>query len=249
MAASVSQAHSKDPMTRLIGGIALLGAIVLAFVFLPVAELVAGLEAQMRGAGALGMAAYVAVYALATVFMVPGSLLTLLAGMVYGLVVGAALVIPASLTGATLAALLGRTLLRGWVEAKVSERPKIRALDQAIGREGFKMVMLLRLSPVLPFTLLNYALGITSVPLGTYVLASAIGMFPGTVAYVYLGSLIPNVSRLIEGGPPDSASGLRTALLIVGGVATLVLSIWLARVAQRALDAAARTPDRSAEVR
>lgn len=236
-------------MTRLIGGIALLGAIVLAFVFLPVAELVAGLEAQMRGAGALGMVAYVAVYALATVFMVPGSVLTLLAGMVYGLVVGAALVIPASLTGATLAALLGRTLLRGWVEAKVSERPKIRALDQAIGREGFKMVMLLRLSPVLPFTLLNYALGITSVPLGTYVLASAIGMFPGTVAYVYLGSLIPNVSRLIEGGPPDSGSGLRTALLIVGGVATLVLSIWLARVAQRALDAAARTPDRSAEVR
>jgi uncharacterized membrane protein YdjX (TVP38/TMEM64 family) len=232
-------------MARLISGIVLLAAIVAAFVFLPVADLVASLESRMRETGGAGMAAYVGVYALATVFMVPGSLLTLLAGMVYGLAVGAALVIPASLLGATLAAVLGRTLLRSWVESKVADRPRIRALDRAIGREGFKMVALLRLSPVMPFTLLNYVLGATAVPLGTYVLASAVGMFPGTLAYVYLGSLIPNVTRLIEGGASESGSPLRTILLVVGGVATLVLTLWLARVAQRALDAAAAEPQRT----
>ncbi|MEZ4268487.1 MAG: TVP38/TMEM64 family protein [Myxococcota bacterium] len=231
-------------MTRLVSGLVLLAAIVAAFVFLPVADLVASLETHMRGTGGAGMVAYVGIYALATVFMVPGSLLTLLAGMVYGVGVGVALVVPASLIGATLAALLGRTLLRGWVEGKVAELPRVQALDRAIGREGFKMVALLRLSPVLPFTLLNYVLGITAVPLGTYVLASAVGMFPATVAYVYLGSLIPNVTRLIEGGA-SSGSTLRTVMLVVGAIATLVLTIWLARVAQRALDAAAEPSDRT----
>ncbi len=228
-----------ESVARLVSGFILLAAIVAAFVLLPVAELVASLESRMRETGAAGMVAYVGVYALATVLMVPGSLLTLLGGMVYGLGVGAALVVPASLLGATLAAVLGRTLLRSWVESKVADRPRIRALDRAIGREGFKMVALLRLSPVLPFTLLNYALGITAVPLGTYILASAVGMFPATIAYVYLGSLIPNVTRLIEGGASESGSPLRTALLVAGGVATLAVALWLARVAQRALDAAA----------
>ncbi|MCB9730263.1 MAG: TVP38/TMEM64 family protein [Deltaproteobacteria bacterium] len=229
-------------MGRAIAGVVLLAAVVAAFVWLPVSDLIEALESRMRDTGAAGMAVYVVAYAAGTLLMVPGSLLTLLAGLVYGVAVGVALVVPASLLGATGAALLGRTLLRAPVERAVADRPKMRALDHAIGRDGFKMVMLVRLSPILPFSLLNYALGVTAVPLGTYVLASAIGMFPGTLAYVYLGSLIPNVTRLIEDGAPAEGSALRTALLVVGGAATLGLSVWLARAARRAIDEATEAP-------
>src|SRR5262249_61840093 len=130
----------------------------------------------------------------ATVFAVPGSLITLGAGAAFGLIRGTLAVSAGSTLGAAAAFLLGRTLARGWVEHKVANKPRFRALDQAIGAEGFKIVLLLRLSPVFPFNVLNYALGLTRVSFRSYLVASWIGMLPGTVMYVYLGAALGSLT-------------------------------------------------------
>lgn len=225
---------------RLVIAIALVVLAIVTAVLLPVGSLVRQLSETLQETGSVGMLVYVFVYALLTVLMIPGSALTLLAGMVHGLGGGLLVVIPGSVIGATAAAVLGRTLLRDSVVARMDSYPRWAAIDRAIARDGAKIVLLTRLSPVLPFTVLNYALGVTGVGMGTYVWASIVGMFPGTVAYVYLGTLIPDVTQLLEGGAPaDAGSGARTALLVVGAVATLLLVGWLARVASRALNESA----------
>lgn len=221
--------------SRLLAGLALVAAIVLALVLLPVADALRWLSDVTESAGAAGMVVYAAVYAAATVLLVPGSALTLLAGLVYGLFGGLLVVVPGSVLGATAAAWLGRTLLRDAVQRRLDGRPRWSALDRAVSREGFRMVLLMRLSPVLPFSLLNYALGLTGVRLRDFVAASAIGMFPGTVAYVYLGTLLPDVAGLAAGVTPEGGGALRTGLLALGAVATLLLAVWLGRLARRAI--------------
>jgi uncharacterized membrane protein YdjX (TVP38/TMEM64 family) len=146
---------------------------------------------------------------------------------------------PASVAGATAAFLLGRTLLRDWASRKVAKSPKARAIDSAVEREGFKLVLLLRLSPVFPFNVLNYALSLSKVRLGTYVVASFLGMLPGTALYVYLGALAPAAAELTS-----SASGAGTAqrVLYVGGLgATVAVAVIATRAARRAL--ASELPD------
>lgn len=170
---------------------------------------------------------FVLVYAAAAVAFVPGSVMTLASGAIFGLVKGVVLVSIASTTAAAISFLLGRFALRGWVEKKLAHRPAFRALDEAVGREGWKMVLLLRLSPVFPFTLLNYALGLTRIGFWPAVLASWVGMLPGTILYVYLGSLAQ-----------VAATGSTTAEKIlygVGLVATLAVTVWITRIAKRAV--------------
>ena len=141
---------------------------------------------------------------------------------------------PASVAGATCAFLLGRTVLRGWAQRQVERSPRVRAIDAAVEREGFKLVLLLRLSPIFPFNLLNYALSLTRLTLGQYVLASAIGMLPGTALYVYLGSLAPAAAELSSASRGGSAT--RTALYVVGLLATVAVVVIATRAARRALD-------------
>src|SRR5207248_154182 len=131
--------------------------------------------------------------------VIPGSLLTLGAGFAFGVVLGTTVVSAGSVTTAAIAFGLGRTLARGWVEAKVAGSPKFRAIDQAVAENGFKIVLLTRLSPVFPFTLLNYAFGLTKVRFRDYLVASWVGMLPGTVLYVYLGSTVREVADLAAG--------------------------------------------------
>ena len=112
---------------------------------------------------------------------------------------------PASVAGATVAFVLGRTVLRRWAERRIRASAQARALDSAVAREGFKLVLLLRLSPLIPFDILNYALSLTRISLGSYVLASFLGMLPGTALYVYLGSLATTAAEVragdMEAGP------------------------------------------------
>jgi uncharacterized membrane protein YdjX (TVP38/TMEM64 family) len=115
----------------------------------------------------------------------------------------------------------------------VGASPRARAIDAAVEREGWKLVLLLRLSPVFPFNVLNYALSLTRVPFGTYVLASFIGMLPGTALYVYLGSLAPAAAQL---GPAAAAGGAgRTAVYAIGLLATVAVVVVATRLARRAL--------------
>jgi uncharacterized membrane protein YdjX (TVP38/TMEM64 family) len=139
--------------------------------------------------GVWSHALFVLVYVVATILLVPGSALGLGAGALFGVVRGSILVSLASTLGATCAFLLGRYLARDWVAQKIAGKPSFKAIDQAVASEGWKIVLLTRLSPVFPFTLLNYAFGLTRVSLREYVLASWLGMMPGTVMFAYLGSL------------------------------------------------------------
>ncbi|MGH9162935.1 MAG: TVP38/TMEM64 family protein, partial [Vicinamibacteraceae bacterium] len=200
----------------------------------PVADIVVRLVLWIRSAGTLGFVVFAVAYIGATVALIPGSLLTLGAGFVYGPIVGTLLVSPVSVLAATAAFLLGRTVARGWIARRMSGSARFRTVDEAIGREGLKIVLLLRLSPLFPFTVLNYALGLTSIRPRDYVVASWVGMLPGTILYVYLGSLLTSAGELLSGEP--SAGGVATGALYWGGLAATVAVAWLVtRVAGRAL--------------
>ncbi len=179
--------------------------------------------------GVIGPLVLILAYIVACVFFIPGSALTLGAGALFGVIRGSILVSIASTLGATVAFIVGRYLARDWVARKIEGNKKFSAIDDAVGREGWKIVGLTRLSPIFPFNLLNYAYGLTNVRLRDYVLASWIGMMPGTVMYVYIGSL----ARL--GVEAAETSAAQTALRIVGLIATIAVTVYITRIAKRAL--------------
>jgi uncharacterized membrane protein YdjX (TVP38/TMEM64 family) len=189
------------------------------------------------GLGALGPAAFVLGYAIAVVGFVPGSLLTLAAGAIFGLAKGTALVFVAAVLGSTAAFLLSRTVARKAIARRVEGDPRFAAIDRAIEREGRRIVFLLRLSPVFPFTLLNYALGLTRVRLVDYLVASA-GMLPGTLLYVYSGKVAGDLATLAGGAAVPRGAGY-WAVVALGFAATLIVTILVTRVARRALREAA----------
>lgn len=193
--------------------------------------------------GVWGPVVFVLLYVLASVFFIPGSILTLGAGALFGLVKGSLLVSLAATLGATAAFLVGRHFARAWVEGKLAAYPRFAAIDQAVSRNGWQTVLLTRLSPAFPFTLLNYAYGLTHVSLKEYVLASWIGMLPGTVVFVYVGSLAKAGTQL------EAKTPAQWALLIVGLMATIGVTWLITRRAQQALNTnlVATIPDKNHE--
>ena len=183
--------------------------------------------------GPWGPIVFILIYILACVFFISGALLTLGAGAIFGIIKGTILVSIGSVLGATLAFLIGRYIARGWVAKKIDENPNFKAIDEAVANEGWKIVGLVRLSPVFPFVFLNYAFGLTKVSLRDYFFASWIGMLPGTIMYVYIGSIIGNVAALGAGVREKNIA--EWALYIIGLVATIVVTIYITRVAQKAL--------------
>lgn len=179
--------------------------------------------------GPWGAIIFIAIYIVATVLFIPGSVLTLGAGAVFGVVWGSIYVSIGSTLGATCAFLVGRYLARDTIARKIEGNERFAAIDEAVANEGWKIVGLTRLSPVFPFTLLNYAFGLTRVKLGHYMLASWIGMMPGTVMYVYLGSLAKAAS-----GEKTRTTG-EWVLYGVGLLATVVVTIFVTRIAKKAL--------------
>lgn len=218
--------------TRLLLVVLVLALLAAAF-FLPLAEWTTSLAERARETGGLGVAMFFVAYVAATVAVLPGSILTLAAGFAYGPGWGLAIASPASVAGATAAFLLGRTLLHDWAVRKTSDSARARAISRAVEREGFKLVLLLRLSPLVPFNLLNYALSLSNVRVGTYVVASALGMLPGTALYVYLGSLAPTAAQLSTAAEGGGAG--HTVLYIAGLVATIAVVVIATRAARRAL--------------
>lgn len=181
----------------------------------------------------LGVIVFLVSYVAATVLFIPGSLLTLGAGFVFGVVWGTIWVSIGSTIGAVSAFLVGRYLLRDWVESRIADNRRFRAIDDAVGRDGAKIVLLSRLSPIFPFNMLNYAYGLTQVSLARYFVASWIGMLPGTVMYVYLGSLAANLATLGQSG--DERGMFQWMVYGIGLVATIGVTVFVTRLARRAL--------------
>lgn len=191
--------------------------------------------AWIENAGPVGPLAFFGLYIAACVFMLPGAILTLGAGAVFGVVKGTLLVSVSSTVGATAAFLVGRYLARDMVARRVAGNATFRAVDEAVASEGWKIVGLTRLSPVFPFNLLNYAFGLTRVSFRDYLLASWIGMIPVTVMYVYLGSLAGSLAELGAKDGGRARSPAEWALYIVGLIATVAVTVVITRIARRAL--------------
>ena len=196
------------------------------------AAAVPAFQGWVAGLGAWGPLGFLAGYAIAVVAFVPGSLLTLAGGATFGLVRGVAYVWLAATLGAALAFLVSRHRARTWVEQRVAADPRFAAIDRAIASQGGRIVFLLRLSPLFPFSLLNYALGLTRVRFLDYAIAS-LGMLPGTILYVYYGSLAGELAR--AAGGTTTRGPAEWGLLGLGLVATLLVTRIVTRLAGRAL--------------
>lgn len=196
--------------------------------------IVAALLARVQEIGPWGAVILAVAYVPAAILFVPGSLLTLGAGFLFGPVRGTVLVSLGSTAGAAAAFLVARRIAGPWVARRVAGRPTLAAVMRAVETDAFKIVLLTRLSPVFPFNVLNYAFGLTSVPLSTYIVASWIGMLPGTIMYVLLGSAASSLAALLSGAAPRSSA--QFALLAIGVVAAAVVTVLVARSARRAID-------------
>ena len=195
--------------------------------------------AWVESLGAWGPLVFILGYAAAVVAFVPGSVLTLAAGAIFGVLWGVVWVFIAAVFGSAAAFLIARYVARDAVARRLAANPRFAAVDRAVGREGRKIVFLLRLSPLFPFTLLNYALGLTTVRFADYLLA-AVGMIPGTILYVYYGKLAGDVAALAGGAAVERGSGY-WLVLALGLVASVVVATLVGRTAKRALTEAVGT--------
>ncbi len=200
-------------------------AIGIAFLFLPIRSWVLPLQEQIQALGPIAPLVVIVGYVVLTALLIPGSALTLVAGGAFGLWKGLLVVVIAANLAAAFSFALARTFLRTQVARWAAENPKFALLDRAVGKQGFRMVLLSRLSPVFPFTLLNYLLGVTNVRFGSYVLANLIGMLPGTFLYVYLGA---TAQKALQGTT-------RIIPTLIGLAATIGVVVMVTRIARRAM--------------
>ncbi len=190
----------------------------------------------VQSLGTVGAIAFIVLYALATVLFIPGTLLTLGGGAIFGVVWGSVYVFLGATLGAVAAFLVGRYLVRDWVARRIENNVKLGAIDAAIAREGLKIVVLTRLSPAFPFILLNYAFGLTRVTLKDYILG-CVGMIPATILYVYLGAIAGNLATL-NASNSTTAPETQTAqwgIRIAGLIATIAVTVIATRIARKAL--------------
>jgi uncharacterized membrane protein YdjX (TVP38/TMEM64 family) len=196
----------------------------------PVRDWIRNLIDWVQQLGPAGIAIFIGAYAIATVFFLPGWIFTVTAGLLFGVVGGTAVALSGATIGAALAFLVARYLVRDSIQNLAGSNPRFHAIDEAIGENGWKIVGLLRLNPLIPFNLSNYFYGITAIRFWPYVLISAIGMLPGTLLYAYLGAV--GKATLAAKSPP---SVWRYLLIGVGLGATIVVIIIISRMARKAL--------------
>lgn len=190
----------------------------------------------VKNLGSVGAIAFMALYILATILLIPASLLTLGGGAIFGVVLGSVYIFAAATMGAIASFLIGRYLARGWVEMQIAGNTRFQAIDNAIAREGLKIVILTRLSPVFPFSLLNYALSITQVSFKDYLLGF-IGMIPGTVMFVYIGSLVGSLATIdaAQSANPHVQT-IQQGIRIFGFIVAAAVTVYVTRIAKRALE-------------
>ena len=229
------QSTSKNAIGRLVALIAILIALFLAMKFLPVQQWLRNFNDWVGRMGVVGIFIFIIVYAVATVLLAPGSVLTISAGFVFGLWKGFLAVSVGATLGASPAFLIARFIARERVAVIAQRNEKFRAIDSAIGKQGAKLIFLLRLSPVIPFNLSNYFYGLTGVKFWPYVFASWSGMIPSTFLYVYIGTA-SKLAVLPAGGGEAVKHGWQYWTLISFGLAaTVVVTIWVTKIARDAL--------------
>jgi uncharacterized membrane protein YdjX (TVP38/TMEM64 family) len=226
-----STAASRIPPAKL----AIAGAVLVAVILAARAggAYIPAFAGWVQSLGVWGPIVFIFGYVVATVAFVPGVILTLAAGAIFGLGFGVLYVFIAAVLGSSAAFLVARYVARRAIEQRLAGSARFAAIDRAVGAQGRRIVFLMRLSPVFPFNLLNYALGLTRVRYVDFLVAS-IGMLPGTLLYVYYGKLAGDVAALAGGARVEKGAGYY-AVLVVGLVATVLVTIVVTRTARRAL--------------
>jgi uncharacterized membrane protein YdjX (TVP38/TMEM64 family) len=214
--------------------LAVIAVVVLLVRLLPVVAWLDSFSAWVAQQGVWASLIFAAAYVIATILFLPGSVLTLAAGVAFGVVEGTIIVSIASTVGAALSFLISRYLMRDWVMRRFGRSARFAAIDRAIGREGAKIVVLLRLSPIVPFNAFNYVLGVTAVPFWTSMFWSWVGMLPGTILYVYLGSL-GRAGVSAARAQPGETDWLKLGFYAVGLVATLAVSVVVTQLARKSI--------------
>jgi uncharacterized membrane protein YdjX (TVP38/TMEM64 family) len=227
--------QAKSATARIAALVMILIALFLAMKFLPVQQWLRSFNDWVGQMGAVGILVFIVVYALATVLMAPGSILTIGAGFVFGLWKGFLAVSAGATLGASLAFLVARFIARDKIEVIARRSEKFRRIDNAIGKQGAKLIFLLRLSPVIPFNLSNYFYGLTGVKFWPYVFASWSGMIPGTFLYVYIGTASKLAVSAAAGGEAVKHGWQYWTLISFGLAATVVVTIWVTKIARDAL--------------
>lgn len=219
-------------------GLFLLGfSLIIVVKYLQIPEILRSILTWIENLGFLSPITFIIIYNLATVLFIPGSMLTLGGGVIFGVIWGSIYVFVAATLGATIAFMIGRYISRDWVFKQLNKHAKFEAIDKAVVKEGFKIVFLTRLCPLFPFNLLNYAFGVMQVSLKDYILGS-LGMIPGTVMYVYMGSLVGDVALVGTSEQPTSfeAEVMKWVINIVGLIATVAVTIYVSRIGKKALE-------------
>ena len=196
-------------------------------------RLVPSFAEWVRSLGVLGPVAYIAGYTVAALFLLPAFLLTIAAGTLWGFAAGVVYAMLGAAAGASCAFLAGRYVVRRFVEEYVTRHPTLAAIDKAVESEGARLVFLVRLSPAVPFVLLNYVLGISRLPFRDFLIGLA-GMTPTAAMYVYAGKVAGDVALLASGAAPPKGTSYYI-LLATGLVATIVATVMVTRAAKRAL--------------
>lgn len=201
--------------------------------YFPPKEFIQSLLVWTQEIGFYGYFVVIIVYILACLLFLPGSIVTLASGFLFGVYYGSIVVSIGSTLGASAAFLTARFFARNSIQKWVANNKKFHSLDAAVGKQGFKIVLLTRLSPIFPFNFLNYAFGLTNVSFREYVIGSWLGMIPGTILYVYLGSTAQDMAQILSGGVEGGA--IQTVIKIIGLVATIVITVIITRIAKNAL--------------
>lgn len=210
-----------------------IASIALAMTAVPVGGLLGAVQAWIAGLGFWAPLAFAAAYGIAATLFIPGSALSLAAGVLFGVWTGTVVVWLGATSAIVMSFLIARYAARARVTALASTRPRFAAVDRAIGGQGWKIVALMRLSPVFPFSLQNYLFGVTAIRFWPCCLASAACILPGTFLYVYLGYAGSEAATAVGGS--SSTDSLKLGLQLVGLVATLVVTVAVARIAARAI--------------
>jgi uncharacterized membrane protein YdjX (TVP38/TMEM64 family) len=225
---------SRPPWWRVAGALLLAGGLLAAYTLLPLREWLTEAAGVLRGLGALGVLIYIAVYTVASLFVFPAAILTFSAGVAWGAFGGLAAAIPAACCAALTAFTIGRLAFRGRLRASLLARPRVAAVERAINAKGARLVFLMRFSPVLPFPVLNYVLGMTRIPASSFAFATVTGMLPISLMYTWSGALVGQLGGL-DGQAPQEVGAAQVAMVVFGALATVFITWWVGRAARAAL--------------
>lgn len=234
MGKKVKQAEDSEALwPKIVTAVAVVALAIVVWTLLPLDEWIEAFRSWVAEQGLWGHVAFVLVYMVATLMLAPGAPLTLAAGLAFGFAAFPTVVLGAT-AGAGLAFLSGRYLARGWVERQTRKSRLFRAVDSAIESEGWKIVGLMRLSPLVPFNLQNYFFGATSVGFWPYLLATFFGIMPGVLLYIWIGTLGAAAGSGLDASEGDAGFYKWTGF-VIGLLATAVVTVIISRKAQQKL--------------